>query len=188
MISLKLYATAREGTGNPLQCSCLENPRDGGAWWAAVYGVAQNWTWLTWLSSSSICHSRILNRRAIPTRSTSGVAQRLLTKPTKLLSSLSSLEDHTPPGLFEYSQSWEAKWINEGRIIGKSKVSNPSARNGFKKHSNSQTQRTDLWLPRGREYGGGMDWEFGVSRCKLLCFVVVWSLSCVQLFCDTYGL
>ena len=33
-----------EGTGNPLQCSCLENPRDGGAWWAAVYGVAQSRT------------------------------------------------------------------------------------------------------------------------------------------------
>ena len=33
-----------EGTGNPLQCSCLENPRDGGAWWAAVYGVAESWT------------------------------------------------------------------------------------------------------------------------------------------------
>ena len=32
------------GNGNPLQCSCLENPRDGGAWWAAVYGVAQSWT------------------------------------------------------------------------------------------------------------------------------------------------
>ena len=30
-----------EGNGNPLQCSCLENPRDGGAWWAAVYGVPQ---------------------------------------------------------------------------------------------------------------------------------------------------
>ena len=30
-----------EGNGNPLQCSCLENPRDGGAWWAAIYGVAQ---------------------------------------------------------------------------------------------------------------------------------------------------
>ena len=42
-----------EGNGNPLQCSCLENPRDGGAWWAAVYGVAQSWTWLTWLNSSS---------------------------------------------------------------------------------------------------------------------------------------
>ena len=33
-----------EGNGNPLQCSCLENPGDGGAWWAAVYGVAQNQT------------------------------------------------------------------------------------------------------------------------------------------------
>ena len=33
-----------EGNGNPLQCSCLENPRDGEAWWAAVYGVAQNQT------------------------------------------------------------------------------------------------------------------------------------------------
>ena len=41
-----------EGNGNPLQCSCLENPRDGGAWWAAVYGVAQSRTRLKWLSSS----------------------------------------------------------------------------------------------------------------------------------------
>ena len=44
---------AEEGNGNPLQCSCLENPRDGGAWWAAVYGGAQGRTWLKWLSSSS---------------------------------------------------------------------------------------------------------------------------------------
>ena len=43
-----------EGHGNPLQYSCLENPRDGGAWWAAVYGVAQGWTLLKRLSSSSI--------------------------------------------------------------------------------------------------------------------------------------
>ena len=43
-----------EGNGNPLQCSCLENPRDGGAWWAAVYGVAQSQTRLKWLSSSSL--------------------------------------------------------------------------------------------------------------------------------------
>ena len=42
-----------EGNGNPLQCSCLENPRDGGAWWAAAYGVAQNQTQLKRLSSSS---------------------------------------------------------------------------------------------------------------------------------------
>ena len=43
-----------EGNGNPLQCSCLENPRDGGGWWAAVYGVAQSQTRLKWLSSSRI--------------------------------------------------------------------------------------------------------------------------------------
>ena len=42
-----------EGNGNPLQCSCLENPRDGRAWWAAIYGVAQSRTRLKWLSSSS---------------------------------------------------------------------------------------------------------------------------------------
>ena len=42
-----------EGNGNPLQCSCLENPRDGGALWAAVYGVTQSWIWLKRLSSSS---------------------------------------------------------------------------------------------------------------------------------------
>ena len=43
-----------EGNGNPLQCSCLESPRDGRPWWAAVYGVAQNQTRLKRLSSSSI--------------------------------------------------------------------------------------------------------------------------------------
>ena len=42
-----------EGNGNPLQCSCLENPRDRGAWWAAIYGVAQSQTRLKRLSSSS---------------------------------------------------------------------------------------------------------------------------------------
>ena len=42
-----------EGNGNPVQCSCFENPRDGGAWWAAVYGVAQSRTRLKRLSSSS---------------------------------------------------------------------------------------------------------------------------------------
>ena len=55
-----------EGNGNPLQCSCLENPRDRGAWWAAVYGVAQSRTQLKWLSSKAVLekemtiHSSIL--------------------------------------------------------------------------------------------------------------------------------
>ena len=47
------FSCIGEGNDNPLQCSCLENPRDGGAWWAAVYGVAQSWTRLKWLSSSN---------------------------------------------------------------------------------------------------------------------------------------
>ena len=48
-----------EGNGNPLQCSCLENPRDGRAWWAAIYGVAQSRTRLKQLSSSSRIHKML---------------------------------------------------------------------------------------------------------------------------------
>ena len=48
-----LLSCIGEGNGNPFQCSCLENPRDGGAWWAAVYEVAQSRTRLKRLSSSS---------------------------------------------------------------------------------------------------------------------------------------
>ena len=46
-----------EGNGNSLQCSCLENPRDGGTWWAGIYGVAQSQTRLKQLSSSSTNHT-----------------------------------------------------------------------------------------------------------------------------------
>ena len=59
IFSLSLCCAARfagcigEGNGNPLQYSCLENPRDGGAWWAAVYGVTQSWIRLKRLSSSN---------------------------------------------------------------------------------------------------------------------------------------
>ena len=50
-----------EGYGNPLQCSCLENPRDGGAWWAAVCGVAQSRTRLKQLSSSRSSNAHTWN-------------------------------------------------------------------------------------------------------------------------------
>ena len=50
-----------EGNGTPLQYSYLENPRDGGAWWAAVYGVAQSRTRLMWLSSSNNMYDYIPN-------------------------------------------------------------------------------------------------------------------------------
>ena len=58
-----MHACIGEGNGNPLQCSCLENPRDRGAWWAAVYGVSQSWTRLKRLSSSS---SSILIAKGYP--------------------------------------------------------------------------------------------------------------------------
>ena len=47
------FSCIGKGNGNPLQYSCLENPRDGGTWWAAIYGVAQSRTRLRQLSSSS---------------------------------------------------------------------------------------------------------------------------------------
>ena len=55
-----------EGNGNPLQCSCLENPRDWGAWWAAVYGVARSRTRLKRLSSSSMLFSMVTAPIDIP--------------------------------------------------------------------------------------------------------------------------
>ena len=61
-----------EGNGTPLQCSCLENPRDGGAWWAAVYGVAQSQTRLKRLSSSS---SRMSTATCLPWMSWQGLSQ-----------------------------------------------------------------------------------------------------------------
>ena len=50
MVNIKLNFSIGKGNGNPLQYSCLENPVDGGAWWAAVYGVTQSWTQLKRLS------------------------------------------------------------------------------------------------------------------------------------------
>ena len=58
ILSPCLFNLYAEGNGNPLQCSCLENPRDGGTWWAAIYGVAQSQTRLKQLSSSSRVHHK----------------------------------------------------------------------------------------------------------------------------------
>ena len=113
-----------EGNGNPLQCSCLENPRAGGAWWAAVYGVAQSQTRLKRLSSSSrintihgILKARILewvafpfSRRSSQPRNQTGVScigRRILGKPETDNAAAKSLQsgptlcdpiDGSPPG------------------------------------------------------------------------------------------
>ena len=68
-----------EGNGTPLQCSCLETPRDGGAWWAAVYGVAQSRTRLKRFSSSS-SHCRASGVKASRHSSLEGSVLRDLTQ------------------------------------------------------------------------------------------------------------
>ena len=86
-----------EGNGNPLQCSCPENPREGGAWWAAVYGVTQSRTRLKRLSSSSrvvlkvrfqTSYSRNLGESPISRLCHSSVDQRWSPAITDLISSL----------------------------------------------------------------------------------------------------
>ena len=60
-----MHVCIGEGNGKPLQYSCLENPRDGGAWWAAIYGVAQSRTRLKQLSSSSskLCYGKYMGKQ-----------------------------------------------------------------------------------------------------------------------------
>ena len=97
-----------EGNGNPLQCSCLENPRDGGAWLAAVYGVAQSRTRLKWLSSS---RSSILALKPRKTGKTNGEAvSRAIPKPQALLPPPPQLQrPRNTPGL-----SWTSGGLRGG--------------------------------------------------------------------------
>ena len=60
------FHALEKGNDNPLQCSCLENPRDREAWWAAVYGVSQSRTWLKRLSSSSSSSSKCVGNLSTP--------------------------------------------------------------------------------------------------------------------------
>ena len=99
-----------EGNGNPVQCSCLENPRDGGAWWAAIYGVAQSWTWLKRLSSSSSRSTR-----------TSLEAQAVKCLPTMWETQVQSLgqEDLLEKEMAIHSSilAWKIPWMEEpGRL------------------------------------------------------------------------
>ena len=97
-----------EGNGNPLQCSCLENPRDGGAWWAAIYGVAQSWTQLKRLSSSS---------SSIKTSWASLVAQTVKNLLTMWKTQLPSLgqEDALEKGMATHPSilAWRIPWPEE---------------------------------------------------------------------------
>ena len=96
-----------EGNGNPLQCSCLENPRDSRAWWAAVCGVAQSQTRLKRLSSSSSIH---VNGASL-------VAQIVKNLPAMWEIWVPSLgqEDPLEKGMATHSSilAWKTPWIEE---------------------------------------------------------------------------
>ena len=96
-----------EGNGNPLQCSCLENPRDGGAWWAAVYGVTQSWTRLKRLSSSS-------SSRTIKVHTSGKVTlPRLILNWCKALNPSVSSPISQKHGNARYEQYWIHSWRNK---------------------------------------------------------------------------
>ena len=93
-----------EGNGNPLQYSCLENPTDGGAWWAAVHGVARSWTWLKRLSSSS-SSSRAQKRIDLPTGTQLIKQQGHDQLPRRTLDSMASPLSIVTPCLSDFSVS-----------------------------------------------------------------------------------
>ena len=120
-----------EGNGNPLQYSCLENPRDRGAWQAVVRGIAR-------------------------------VGHDLVTKPIKHISFCTAKE--TINKMKRQAMDWKKIQANITSMWNPKK----NDTNEFIYETGSQTLRPDLWLPKGRGDGGGMQWECGVSRCKLL--------------------
>ena len=121
-----------EGNGNPLQCSCLENPRDGGAWWAAVFGVTQSQTRLKWLNKQA---SKILMFYRFTTMVLQGLnffnwgvliflvcfhslmAQTIKNLPTFQETQIRSLgrEDPLEKGMATYSSilAWRIPWTEE---------------------------------------------------------------------------
>ena len=91
-----------EGNGNPFHCSFLENPRDGGGWWAAVYGVAQSQTWLKQLSSSS-SSSLELSLSPLPSLiSSSAFPIKIYGKPDRRILRIKPCLDSSNEGIYPY--------------------------------------------------------------------------------------
>ena len=104
-----------EGNGNPLQCSCLENPRDGEAWWAAVYGVAQSRTRLKRLSSSSSSRRRSLHLHVLEMSIHSGsylLKEKQCDVRTCLVQRLWTLSERKVTSVFYYlrTEEWTDTW------------------------------------------------------------------------------
>ena len=94
---VSMHVCIGEGNGNPLQYYCLENPRDRGAWWAAVYGVAESRTRLKRVSSSNSCYPTLI-RTSQPTRSAAGNGSATTAKSLQSCPTLCDPVDGSPPG------------------------------------------------------------------------------------------
>ena len=136
-----------KGNGNPLQCSCLENPRDGGAWLAAVYGVAQSRTRLKWLSSSSSIASL--------------VAQMVKNLPAMQETRVQFLgqEDPLEKGMATHSSilAWTIPWTKDpGRLqsigpqrAGHNWATNIAIENAFNLLREPRIKRSECWIYLG---------------------------------------
>ena len=102
------FSCIGEGNGNPLQCSCLENPRDGGAWWAAVYGVAQSRTWLKPLSSRTDLTNEMQKVTTRTNRTADAKAWKLLQKQLQAF-------EHGCGSRFSRASSRKWNWKNKFR-------------------------------------------------------------------------
>ena len=106
-----------EGNGNPLQYSCLKNPRDGGAWWADDYGVTQSWTRLKWLSiSSSSCCIRVLTCILLFTSHKDLLISVQFSSVTQSCPTLCNPMNHSTPGLPVHHQLLEFTQIHVHRV------------------------------------------------------------------------
>ena len=108
-----------EGNGNPLQCSCLENPRDGGAWWASIYGVSQSRIRLKRLSSSS-SSSRDLFKKIRDTKAT-------------LLAKIGAIKDRNGKDLTE-AEDIKKRWQEYTEELYKKAINDPDNQYGMITH------------------------------------------------------
>ena len=148
-----------EGNGNPLQCSCLENPRDWGAWWAAIYGVSQSQTRLKRLSSSSKVKVKSLSRvRLFATSWTDCTVHGILQAQNTGVGNLSLLQGIFPtqglnPGLLHYRLIlYQLSHKRSPRII--EWVSYP-----FSRGSSPSRNRTGVSYTAGRFFTNWAIWE-----------------------------
>ena len=151
-----------EGNGTPLQYSCLENPMDGGAWWAAVHGVARSRTWLSAftftfhfhaLEKEMATHSSVLAWRIPGTGEPGGVPSMGLHRVghdwSDLAAAVAAMPNVTVFGDEAFKEVIKVNWHHKGGPW----CDETDVLTGSRDTIYSQTERTDLWFSWGRGIG-----------------------------------